>query len=271
VPSLALQHGILYPKYFSYRHDPDEGDCPRPDRTAVFGEAARRFLVERGGYAPGSLVLTGSPKFDELLERAGRWDPVALRQRFGVGADDSLLIVASRFQPIRDTHHAIGAALPALLRAVEAMDGVRCVIKPHPAEPAAPYEAALAAAGATRTRVLPPSAHLLELLHAGDALVTVESLSAVEALVLGRPVVVLEMPTHLRDLVEAGVALGVSKGCDPAGALWSVLRDPDTREQLADARAGYLSELAMGVDGRATERILALVRDMARTAGVVAS
>ena len=272
---MAVQHGILYPKYFSYRHDADEAECPRPDRTAVFGVAAQRFLVERGGYRPETLVLTGSPKFDELLARAGVWDRTGLRGRIGVGADESLLVVASRFRPIRDTHHAIGGALPALLRAVEAMDGVRCVIKPHPAEPSEPYAAAVAAAGATRTRVLPPSTDLLELMHAGDVLVTVESLSAVEALVLGRPVVVLEMPNHLRDLVDAGVAVGVAAGSDPAGALWSVLRDPDTREELEQARQRYVSELAMGVDGHATERILALVREMAldasAAAGVVGS
>jgi hypothetical protein len=263
VRSVAVQHGILYPKYFSYRHGPDEADCPRPDRTAVFGDAARRFLVERGGYAPQSLVLTGSPKFDELLERAATWDRGRLRARHGVGEGDALLVVASRFRPIRETHHAIGAALPALLRAVEAMEGVRCLIKPHPAEPAAPYEAVVAATGVTRTQVLPPSADLLELMHAGDALITVESLSAVEALVLGRPVVVLEMPNHLRDLVDAGVAVGVPAGRDPSGALWSVLRDPEAREQLEEARQRYLSELAMGVDGRATERILALLRETA--------
>jgi hypothetical protein len=259
VPSLAVQrHPVSQVLLLPPRSR--RGRLPRPPPCSA--AAARRFLVERGGYAPDSLVLTGSPEVRRAAGALGTLGPAALRRRFAVADDESLLVVASRFQPIRDTHHAIGPALPALLRAVEAMVGVRCVIKPHPAEPAAPYEAALQAAGATRTRVLPPSADLLELLHASDALVTVESLSAVEALVLGRPVVVLEMPTHLRDLVEAGVALGVPKGRDPAGARWSVLRDPDTRELLADARGRYLSELAMGVDGRATERILALVRDM---------
>lgn len=270
VPSLAVQHGILYPKYFSYRHDPDEADCPRPLRTAVFGEAARRFLVERGGYAPESLVLTGSPKFDELLERVARWDRDELRHGLGVGADESLLVVASRFRPIRDTHHAIGQAVPALLRAVDALEGVHCLIKPHPAEPPEPYQRALREAAVSRTRVLPPFVDLLKLLHAADALVTVESLSAVEALVLGRPVVVLEMPNHLRDLVEAGVAVGVESGRDPAGALWAVLRDPETRERLEERRRAYLSELAMGVDGRATRRILALVRETALSAALPA-
>jgi glycosyltransferase involved in cell wall biosynthesis len=174
-----------------------------------------------------------------------------------------LLLVASRYHPIRETHHAIGQALPALARAVDGMEGVHCLIKPHPAEPSEPYEGALRATAARRTRVLPASADLLELLNAADVLVTVESLSAVEALVLGRPVVVLETPNHLRDLVEKGVALGVAKGADPGATLWTVLCDAETREQLEQARQRYLSELAMGVDGRAVERILELVRTLA--------
>src|SRR6185295_19302036 len=70
VPAVALQHGIVYPKYYSYRHGPGEEDCPRPDKTAVFGQAALRLLVEMGGYDPASLVVTGSPKFDDLLASA---------------------------------------------------------------------------------------------------------------------------------------------------------------------------------------------------------
>jgi hypothetical protein len=93
----------------------------------------------------------------------------------------------------------------------------------------------------------------------------------VEALVLGRPVVVLETPNHLRDLVEAGVAVGVAQGADPGGALWSVLCDAETREQLERARERYLSELAMGVDGRAAARILELVRALAGAAPMVGS
>jgi glycosyltransferase involved in cell wall biosynthesis len=271
VRTVAVQHGILYPKYYSYRHQAGEADCPRPDRTAVFGAAARRFLVEKGGYSPGSLVLTGSPKFDALLERAARWDRSALRARLGVGEGEALLVVASRFRPIRETHHAIGAALPALLRAVEGLQGARCVIKPHPAEPDGPYRHAVDEARAARTIVLPPSADLLELLHAGDVLVTVESLSAAEALVLGRPVVVLEMPNHLRDLVDAGVAVGVPAGADPGAALCSVLFDAETRARLWQNRRRYVAELAMGVDGGATDRILALVAEMAGGSAMVGS
>jgi CDP-glycerol glycerophosphotransferase (TagB/SpsB family) len=261
---VGIQHGIVYPKHFAYRHDADETDCPVPDRTAVFGDAARRFLEERGHYAPGSLVVTGSPKFDELLEAARSWDREALRARFGIAPEERLVVVASRYRGIRETFQSIGSAFASLLRAIEAMGGVRCLVKPHPAEKPDAYEADVRRTGVERSRVLAPGADLMELLHASDALVTVESLSAVEALVLGRPVLILNMPTNLRELVEQGVALGVAAGEDPGPPLRSLLFDRDAAARLAAARERYLSDLAMGVDGRATRRILELVRDTAR-------
>jgi hypothetical protein len=264
VPTVAIQHGIVYPKYYSYRHAADEAACPRPDRTAVFGDGARRFLVERGGYHPASLVTTGSPKFDALLAAARSWDRGALRRRLGVADDQKLLLVASRYRGIRPTHQSIGSAFPGLVRAVESLDGVVCLVKPHPAEPPDAYQARIREAGARRSRVLPPGADLLELLYAADALVSVESLAAVEALVLARPVLILNMPTNLRAMVEEGVALGVPAGADPEGAVRRLLFDPATAAQLEAARGRYLADLALGVDGRATERILDLLR---RTAG----
>jgi hypothetical protein len=276
VPTVAVQHGIIYPKYYSYRHGPGEEDCPRPDKTAVFGEAARRLLVDMGGYDPRSLVVTGSPKFDDLLASARVRDRRQSRARLGAADGERLVLVASRYRGIRTTHPAIGPAFGGLVRAVEGLDGTLCVVKPHPAEPAAAYEADLK--DARRVRVVPPGADLLELLHAADALVTVESLSAVEALVLGRPVLVLNMPTNLRALVDEGLALGVARGEDPGPALRRILFDPATRQALEAARRRYLSEVAAGVDGGATRRIVGLIaatagaaeaRDRSASGGVV--
>lgn len=263
VPTLGIQHGILYPTYYSYRHAADEADCPRPDRTAVFGAAARRFLVEEGHYAPAALVVTGSPKFDELLQAARSWDRPALRARLDVAPEQRLVLVASRFRGIRETHQSIGSAFPALLRAVAALPSVRLLIKPHPAESPADYERALRQQKGVRAALLPASADLLQHLFAADALVTVESLSAVEALVLDRPVLILNMPTNLREMVEKGVAVGVPAGADPGPALRAVLEDEATRARLATARHAYLDDVASGVDGRATERLLQLIRDTA--------
>jgi glycosyltransferase involved in cell wall biosynthesis len=270
VPTVAVQHGIVYPKYFSYRHEPDEADCPRPDRTAVFGAAARRLLTTLGGYDPDTLVLTGSPRFDDLLAAARSWDRDEMRRRLGVGAHERLILVASRFRAIRDTHASIGSAFPALVRAVEELADARAIVKPHPAEGSEGYACVLQRLGARRFTLVDPREDLLQLLHAADLLVTVESLSAVEALVLGRPVIVLNMPTHLAELVASGAALGVPEGGDAGHALAGALSDGAVREGLDRARDAYLGELAMGVDGGATARITALLRDTANRRPMVA-
>src|SRR6185295_13544170 len=115
------------------------------------------------------------------------WDRAALRAGLGASADEKLLVVASRFRGIVG-YQSIGSAFAGFVRAVESIPGVRCIVKPHPAESPEGYEAVLRESGATRTRLAPAGMSLLEMLHAGDALVTVESLSAVEALVAERPV-----------------------------------------------------------------------------------
>ncbi len=262
VRSVAIQHGILYPKYFSYRHDADEPDSPLPDRTALFGEAAREFLTTEGRYPPESLVLTGSPKFDEIVSMTRSWDRAELRRRLGAAPEERLLVVAGRYEGIVG-YQSIGSAFAGFVRAIEALQTVRCVVKPHPAENPEAYQPTLRASGTTKTRLAPAGMSLLEMLHACDALVTVESLSAVEALAASRPVLLLNTPTNLRELEDAGVALGVPEGQDPEPALRALLFDAATQAGLAAARERYLSRVACGIDGRATERLLTLIREVA--------
>jgi hypothetical protein len=61
------------------------------------------------------------------------------------------------------------------------------------------------------------------------------------------------------------VALPVPAGEDPTDTLRRALSDAPTREALAAARARYRPQIAYGEDGRATARILALVREVAES------
>jgi hypothetical protein len=266
-PTVAMQHGIVYPKYYSYWHEADEGACPLPDRTAVFGPSAQRLLMALGRYPEDSLVLTGSPKYDDLARAAAHWDRTALRERLGVSPTERLVLVASRYRGIRETHQSIGSAFMRLVLAIESLPGVICVVKPHPAEEARPYEQCVREVRTERVRVVPPSSELTELLWCSDLLVTVESQSAIEALVLDRPVLILNMPTNLRALVDEGVALGVRTGDEPSAALKAALFEPATLERLRSMRQRYLADLALGMDGQATRRILDLVRATALRSG----
>ena len=140
-----------------------------------------------------------------------------------------------------------------MLAAIEGIEGARLIVKPHPAEPEDAYDQDIAASTlGERVRVIADRS-LTDILPAADLLVTVESLSATEALVAGVPVVVLRHPSNLRDVVASGAALGVPDGADPRPAIESLLRDEASRAAWRRSRDAFLNDVARGVDGQALE------------------
>ena len=265
VKTLGVQHGILYPNYFSYERTPADVALGTPiaDTTAMYGDDGVRLLEATFRYPRGRVVATGSPRYDALAAEIKTVDREARRASLGLGASDRLVVLASRYTGIRDTHKASGPVFAGLLGAVGRIAGARLVVKPHPAEPADAYDRDIAAAGlGERVRVMADRS-LGDLLPATDLLVTVESLSATEALVAGVPVVVLRHPSNLRDLVASGAALGVPDGEDPRATLDSLLTSEEVRAKWRRSRDAFLLDVAHGVDGQALGRLLELVTRMA--------
>jgi UDP-N-acetylglucosamine 2-epimerase len=252
IPSVAVQHGIMYPQYYSHEHARDEleGDAvPIPTRTAVFGELAKELLIERGSYPGERIVITGSPKFDALVHGATAYDPAAIRRSLGVPGDARMLVLATRWT-------AVFSVFEELVRAIENLPGVFLFVKPHQAESSKPYEDVVQRVSGSRTRVLPAEQNLLSLLFASDGLITVDSFASSEALVLGRPVLVLNLPGNLGPLVDWGVALGVRRGESIEKALDALLFDRGTARALEEKRKEYIQRFAFGADGRSIERIV---------------
>ncbi len=264
VATFAVQHGIMYPRYYSHEHAAHEvstvadggESVPIPMRTAVFGSMARDLLETRSRYPSDRIVITGSPKFDALVESAGAYDPAVTRSRLGFADDVPMLVVATRF-------NAIGPVFEELVRAAEAIPDLGLVVKPHQAEPSEPYREIVRLAGASRTRILEASENLLELLVASDGLITVDSLASSEALVLGRRVLIVNLPNNLGVLVERGVALGAWRGESIEQRLRELVLDPVTASKLEKRREEYIKEFAFGADGRSTERIVQAIRETA--------
>jgi UDP-N-acetylglucosamine 2-epimerase len=258
IPSVAVQHGIMYEQYYSHEHSPDEIEgsredaVPIPTRTAVFGELAKELLTQRGSYPENRIVVTGSPKFDALVKTARRFDRTAIRRSIGVSDDDRVLVLATRWT-------AVAPVFEELVTSVSRIEGLTLLVKPHQAEGSRSYRDVLERRHSLETRIVPETANLLELLFASDGLITVDSFASSEALVLGRPVIVLNLPGNLDSLVERGVALGVRKGESTEGTLRALLEDDGVRRELETKRGQYIRDFAFGADGRATERIVRLL------------
>jgi hypothetical protein len=262
VSSVGIQHGFIYRHWLNYLHEPDElapqGDdrgFPVPDRTLLFDAHAARHLQAAGRLPEERLVITGSARLDVLAARvqdvraSGRDD---IRHSYGVSAAGRLVVLAAKFSEIREE-------LPRLFQAVSRNPAIRLVVKAHPAETAASY--APLAAGIAGIVIAPAEADLAGLLAAADALVTMNSTVAIDALVIGVPSLVVGWPTNLRPFVEAGAMLG-GANLDIAAALERLLYDRGTRDDLVSRAAAFARVHRMQADGhaaaRAADEILAM-------------
>ena len=258
VPLAGLQHGFIYRHWLNYQHEADEmapldapsrdSGFPRPSLTLVFDEYAAEHLLEAGHFPPESIAVTGSPRLDALAAQmtALSADSIAdARRAAGAAGEEPLVLVVSKYAEIR-------GQLPGLLHALQRLPGVRVAVKTHPAETAAPYERA--AAGVTTVRVLPASTPLAPLLRAAQAIVTVNSTVAIDALALGIPALSVGLPNNLSPFVASGAMLGTTAPHEIGPALERLLYDRGFCQQLSSAAASVARRYRIVPDGRAAER-----------------
>jgi hypothetical protein len=272
IPLVGLQHGFIYRHWLNYRHEPDEmapldgvddGGFPRPSLTLVFDAYAADHLVQTGRFPPDSIAVTGSPRLDALAAEMTAFSAAQVaeaRHAAGATADESLVLIVSKYAEIRDQ-------LRGVLDALRRLPGIRAAIKTHPAETSAPYERA--AAGVGNLRVLPASTPLAPLLRGAQAILTVNSTVAIDGLALGIPALSVGLPNNLSPFVAAGAMMGTAAPEEIAPALERLLYDRGFRQQVSDAAAALAGRYRIAPDGRAAERaalaILQLAADRSDT------
>ena len=240
IPLAGLQHGFIYRHWLNYRHEADEvqpdprnpadAGFPFPDATLLFDERTASYLTASGRFPPSKIAITGSPRLDEMhaaIRALTEGQIAAARRMSGAQEGESLVVFAAKEREAR-------RSLRALVDALRAMPRVRMAIKPHPAETPDVYAAAVA--GASNVTVLPPSAPLTALLAAAQAIVTVNSTVAVDALSLGIPSLVIGLPNNLTPFVEAGLMAGGGTAEEIRDGLARVLYDQEFRSRIERGR-----------------------------------
>jgi hypothetical protein len=267
IPTAGLQHGFIYHSWLNYLHEademrPDPGNAadagfPRPVKTLVFDDYARRHLERHGQFPAASLTVTGSPRLDALVRAAAALSPddiTATLDATGAGRSRALVLFVAKYRQARHV-------LAALADAVADMPHVQLAIKTHPAETPDAYRPV--AEGRANVRVLPAAAPLAALLRASQAIVTVNSTVALDAAVLGVPALVIGLPNNLSPFVEAGIMAGAATIAEIAPALHRILYDQGFRLQMERARSEYLPRVGIASDGgaaaRSADAVLALI------------
>ena len=267
IPTMALQHGTIgtvHKGYLSWKGSISEsGDirspfCPIPDKTAVFGSYYVDLLTKASDYPPNSVVATGQPRYDALVEASRTYNRDEFCRKLSLDPEKKLVLVMTENMPIPDGKVFLKAALKALKEFPE----VQVVIKPHPAEEGEWYVEVVREENSGAT-ILPKNADTYEALYACDLFVGSYSTVILEGVILGR----------------LGVTAFLSKGKDPTPYFREVtprvyreeelgpeirkaLYDDTVRERLRRAGAKFVFEHAYKMDGKATERVTDLMEKM---------
>jgi len=234
-----------------------------PDKFSVYGEETKEILKEAGYPFYDGIIVTGQPRYDILARASDVYDREKFRHKLNIASDKKLALIAS--QP-STTFGNMEIFLINVLQALKDDSKIRIVIKPkpHPSDAQEEQHRRLAEEMGVEAIVLSRNSDTNEALYACDVLITFYSTVALEAMILGKPVVTVNL-TNQPDPVpyaQSGAALGVYKAEDIAPAVKKALNDPETRERLKQGREKYLYQQFYKLDGQATKRVVELIYKM---------
>lgn len=258
VPSLTIQAALIsnHPVYWELY----------ADKVATIDQYSRKIYVEHAGIESNRVVVTGLPRWDRMVEEL-RWVDreiarIRVREALVLEAEDRLIVLAT--QPLLPTQ--TDQMVRAVTEAVATLPDHRLIIKIHPRESIERYLNLLDTFPDTGSDIqVVAETDLPTLLAASELLITGFSNVALEAALLDKPVLIVNLTDQPDPLpfVENGIALGAYSESEVEQKLKALLTDESTREALRARRARYFDQNPQLLDGRATERVVALIKEMA--------
>jgi surface carbohydrate biosynthesis protein (TIGR04326 family) len=264
IPCIGLQHGTL-PYNPLTVHAAKEicagkpGCLPLPDLFLLYGPYYKRFLAQNAHYPESKMRVIGNLRYDHFTE-ASKLYRDAMAAKYGLDPSKPIALYATQMMPFPPEGDAITRAICAAVKQL----GWQLIIKLHPGEPADASYRDLAREAGIEPLII-RDASTLELLTASDAIIGSESTLDYEAMMLGKPVIVMNLSPGRKDwlpFVAEGAALGVYRPEDTAGALQAALAPGKKRDSLLENARKLVEDHCHKIDGKAAGRAAAVVREV---------
>jgi predicted glycosyltransferase len=274
IPTLAIQHGVIALNLKAYVHAKNEISpnksvkspfCPIPDKTAVYGPYAKNFLTKVSAYPNNSVVVTGQPRYDILSKAYKIFNKNEVFEKLNLDKNKKLIVWMPFF--IDSPWAENKKDLTAIYNAIKKLsDKTQLVIKKHPSDCGDSTYFKMC----KEMNIDPPliledkDVNTFELLYACDLMISMYSTAGIEALILNKNVVVMNLkglPPSV-PYVESGAAIGVFKKEYLIDSIEKVLYDKNIQKKLEKAKKKFIYEHAYLQDGKATERVCDLIENM---------
>ena len=261
IKNLALQHsGAMMPWVTSLleKADADQNDAlsfPFPDRITVHGGRNKTFLVRESKYRPEMIDITGDPRYDKLSEVTKNFDRNTICQHLGLNANKEIIL----FAPSTDYSSGEKKIFSEIFFRAAKKAGSQIVVKLHPREKEkGVYENESKIVG---RRVIFTDYDISKLIYISDAVVSTFSSVNLEAVLLGRPSIILDPFRLYRKINLFGA---VYCACSE-GDLNNIFKKiPDKIKNRNISRKRFIHNLYYKLDGKACERIANVIKDMVK-------
>jgi glycosyltransferase involved in cell wall biosynthesis len=250
-----LRFEYIYGRNYSFIYG--HGDS---SKIALFGDNTKNLLIGEG-VSQDRLTVTGSSKFDNLIQFKDPFKKDSLKEKFGISSDKKVVLVLTQWfveagvWSKKDREYFIYE----IAKACVDLKDVQLVIKLHP-----PYENEADYREILKDLPLAPLIYNFQSLHEiiciSDVVVSVSSTAALEAMALNKPVLIVNMDHGSKLFKEAGV-LFIEKTDSFQSALEKLVHHPgDFVDE--DKMKRFVFNQAYIIDGNASRRISDLIREM---------
>jgi len=269
IKMLGIQHGSYgYPFY--YIHNKSEVQpknkiippyCPLPDITALYGEHDVRLLTRHGNYKRSRLRVVGDPRLDRLyhITHDKTLNKKQICKELGLNPNKKIAVYISQPLPAKE----LEAMIKMACLAAKKTDGLQLVIKLHPREISDYTHKSIAKSAGIKDAVIIKNFDTYKILHICDAMLVGYSSTAIEANVLGKPVIIIDPQNQgYLKLYGTKALLSAKNEKELADAFGKLFYGRKTAEMIKRERDNYIHDQCYRFDGLANKRIAELIYSM---------
>ena len=207
------------------------------------------------------VVVTGQPRYDILANINKIYSRTDFLKRFGINDMNRVLLWTTQSHGLSNDENINN--LNTIFSALKHIKQVSLIIKQHPDENDFHTQMILDHIEKYNAEaiLMAKNSDTYEQLCACDILITRHSTTAIEAIALNKPVIILNLsgqPDPV-DYVSCGVAAGVYEGDNLENVIKKLFQDDS---DLRKNRAEYVKQRLYMIDGQATRRVVDLITRM---------
>ena len=240
-------------------HQQNPIEMPLPDLLLTSGAYAREVLT-RQGFPENRVVDCGAVRYDHLASERLR-DRASSRRGLSLPIEGVVVLVTL---PLI-TEEEAGRFVATAVEACQGIPNAVIVVRRHPLAPIR-EEALTAFAGAVDLRVVGSESGLYDAIRAADVVVVAASTTALEAAILGVPVVIWDNPTVFGQQPVADfetIGFPAKSVTELRAAVQCALVDPEATGRLLRRARTEVDRVFSRLDGSAASHCADIVLDAA--------